>query len=164
MTRTQWLLSVAGLLFIALGIFNPYSLDAKPVAGQPQFREVLGWKSGDNGGSAQPCSRLTFVANDGGVGYAESGEKEAQDAGIPIIRVGERYRVISVGDKGGNVFIQRGSAATTEGGSIYVVADQPEEMSFSPRNVAKSTIYGRCSSATTCAVDLCPLYTPSLGQ
>ena len=180
MTRTRLLTLVAVLLAaVAVGVFQPGGVDAKPIAEQPQNMEVVGHTPQ---GEQTRCVRLGFVANDGGIGYPEylptqdGGYSFVLDAGMlndasavlpivvnntPTLKTGARYRVISVGEA---VFIERGTAATTTGGSIYVAADSPEEMSFSSRTEAASTIYGRCATATTCAVDLCPLYTPPFNK
>lgn len=176
MTRNRLLAVLAiTLVAVAVGMFQPSPLDAKPIAEQPQNMEVVGHSP--NGEQAR-CVRLGFVANDGGIGYPEylpsqdGGYSYIIDAGgidggpflgvvnnTPTLKTGARYRVISVGEA---VFIERNTAATTAGGSIYVAADSPEEMSFSTKTEAAGTIYGRCATATTCAVDLCPLYTPPL--
>lgn len=178
MTRNRLLAVLAiTLVAVAVGLFQPTPIDAKPIAEQPQNMEVVGHTP--NGEQAR-CVRLGFVANDGGVGYREylpsqdGGYSFVFDAGMvndasavlpitinndPTLKTGARYRVISVGEA---VFIERNTPATTTGGSIYVAADSPEEMSFSTKTEAAGTIYGRCATATTCAVDLCPLYTPPL--
>jgi hypothetical protein len=183
--QTLFLATLAFIGWALVSAIWPAGLaNAAPVAAAPQYAEAIGWTRGSASTPiASPCIRLSFVANDGGIGYPEykrgvdGGYSFAYDAAIvndaasvglivinntPTLLTGERYRVIAIGEIGSGVFLRRGSAATTTGGGIYVPIDTPEEMTFSPGDTDATSIYGRCSSGTTCAVDLCPLLT-SLG-
>lgn len=169
---------------ISVGLYSPSNeACADPVSGSPQYSEAIGWTG--NAKTGVDCVRMSILNYDGGVSsipeYAEGedgGYSFTFDAAIvddaatvglivvnntPTLTVGARYRAIVPEPSNVSVYVHRGSAAATTGGSIYIPVDVPEEQSFSPRNVPKSRLYGRCSTGTSCYLDLCPLYTPNLG-
>jgi hypothetical protein len=172
MTRSRIAtLATLTLLGLAAVIVQSQDAEANTVAGQPQYIEAVAWRGG---AGHVDCVRFTVLNYDGGVSsipeYAEGvdGGFSWGDGGVvnntPTLKVGERYRVVAPTDLGSGVYINRGAAvAQTGSGAVYVPVDSPEEMSFSPRGQTPSRLYGRCATGSSCAVDLCPLNTPSLG-
>jgi hypothetical protein len=113
---------------------------AVPIAGDPQFRELIGG----------PCATFTFVAGDGGVteGYLGVDAGSANTA----FQVSKRWRVYS----NTKVFIDYNRVAGAD--SIPIAADSPEEIEFSDPGSAPGTLYGQ-AAAGTATVSLCPIKT-----